>query len=601
MLRSSHPEFAECVEKGIEMKILDSKIRKYPNSMDDIQNSLNADLVMAGTEIQLLLAAHGMMEHMNPDAVAPRLFKDFPHLREYVGPIVLFADKYKGGPFIADFAAFGQQCVNQAERRNVPTLWGDLASLPPGNAWAAIAFLKANLSCKPADVQDGVCRLVVPNVVRGMKTGDKKDVLMRTSNMLALFRRKFEEEISALSHRDKTKLLAHLDSWAAHFVIKNVAKVSFLPEDKQDGNVILEMSSLDQISNAAELLMMHLDSYPRIAGVVMPDLEAERKSAGKKEESARQCQLSDYDAEGNYIGEAKLLMQAGFITGTTLDFTSDQIFEGLIVAKTVTCVVKEVTQTHLTFQPIRKNAIKAHVRRFPHAKVRVLELGKGQPPTYLESWGALDWNLWSPMWAKSARRSEVLIALSTAQGLVRDQHKNIFCPEDYFQLQTAPYRSCIATRPMKKTPEDPSDIIALFPFTTLIAFGKKKQAAWCTTDIPLIAGEEENEDSEFIVLQPLVRVLPDNKLMEPPFIEPFWFVRLTPDAARANLKLGSWEGSVVSTVVLGDLGPKSRPTRFNLPMLTLARDVAEGEELCLLKAQPAKKETATGKPLKLGL
>jgi hypothetical protein len=58
---------------------------------------------------------------------------------------------------------------------------------------------------------------------------------------------------------------------------------------------------------------------------------------------------------------------------------------------------------------------------------------------------------------------------------------------------------------------------------------------------------------------------------------------------------------VVSTVSLGDLDPKSRPTKLKLPMLMLARDIDEGEELCLLKAQLAKKESATGKPLKLGL
>ena len=232
--------------------------------------------------------------------------------------------------------------------------------------------------------------------------------------------------------------------------------------------------------------------------------------------------------------------------------------------------------------------------------MRVLELGKGQPPTYLESWSAVDWNLSSPMWNKSARRSEVLIALSTAQGLVRFQHKNLIRPQDFFQLQLAPCRQCIAKRPMLKTPESPCDIIALFPFTTQISFAKKRQAQWCTTEIPLNAGDEA-EDSEFVVLQPLVRILPDPKLGEAPFIEPFWFVRLTQDPARANLKLSSWEGSVVSTVLLSDLDPKSRATKLKLPMLTLARDVAEGEELCLLKVKVAKEETSTGKPLKLGL
>jgi hypothetical protein len=204
------------------------------------------------------------------------------------------------------------------------------------------------------------------------------------------------------------------------------------------------------------------------------------------------------------------------------------------------------------------------------------------------------------MWNKSARRAEVLIALSTAQGLVRYQYKNLVRPEDYFQLQLAPRRSCIAKRSMQKTPEDPGDVIALFPFTTQISFAKKKQAMWRTTEIPLQAGDEDDENSEFVVLQPLVRILPDPKLMEAPFIEPFWFVRLTQDAARANLKFGSWEGSVVSSLSLADFHPKSRATKLKLPMLTLARDVAEGEELCLLKAQPAKKDPAIGKPLKLG-
>ena len=138
------------------------------------------------------------------------------------------------------------------------------------------------------------------------------------------------------------------------------------------------------------------------------------------------------------------------------------------------------------------------------------------------------------MWNKSARRSEVLIALPTAQGLVRVQYKSLVRPEDYFHLLLAPCRSRIAKRPMQKTPEDPSDIIALFPFTTQMSFAK-----------------------------------------------PFWCGRLAQDAARANLKVGSWEGSVVSTVSLGDLGPKSRATKLKAADAALARDVAEGGGLCL--------------------
>ena len=112
---------------------------------------------------------------------------------------------------------------------------------------------------------------------------------------------------------------------------------------------------------------------------------------------------------------------------------------------------------------------------------------------------------------------------------------------------------------------------------------------------------DEDENSEFVVLQPLVRVLPDPKLNETPFFEPFWFVRLTQDAARANLKVGSWEGSVVSTVSLANVEPLSTPAKFKLPMLTLARDIAEGEELCLLKEQNPKKVPSSGKLLKIGL
>ena len=219
-----------------------------------------------------------------------------------------------------------------------------------------------------------------------MKSGDKKETLLRASGMLGDFRTYHARGLDALSLKDKTKVLAHLDSWAAHFTLKNIAKcASFLPEDKQS-DMLLEMSSFDQISNVAELMMLHSPSYPfhRHNGQ-LPKLQAARMSAGKADESAKNKQIVEYAAQGRCIGEAKLLMQAGFIAGTTFDFTSDQVFGAAVVAKGVSCLVGDLNQSHLTFQPLRKNAIKVHVKDFPHQQVRVLELGKGVPPTYFQS------------------------------------------------------------------------------------------------------------------------------------------------------------------------------------------------------------------------
>ena len=66
--------------------------------------------------------------------------------------------------------------------------------------------------------------------------------------------------------------------------------------------MLLEMSPLDQISNVAELLTLRSDSYPRTATTGMPNLQAERKSAGKVDEAAKNKHLSEHISQGSYIG-----------------------------------------------------------------------------------------------------------------------------------------------------------------------------------------------------------------------------------------------------------------------------------------------------------
>ena len=310
-------------------------------------------------------------------------------------------------------------------------------------------------------------------------------------------------------------------------------------------------------------------------------------------QASKQRRFLDYDSQGKFIGESNMLGQAGFVIGTQFEFTEGQVLNGVIVGKGIQRTVLELDQTSITIQPNRKIAIKMEAKQFPASHVNTLAMGKGQPPTFLETWDVVDWTRTSTVWQKHRLRSEVLIAMSGAHQIARKIYPNMAMPQDFFQLQTAPHRACVAKRNMAV-----SDRIALFPFTHQLNWAKKRVGQWLTTSTGLNgATAADDPDEEYMVLQPTVRIIRDKD--EDAFIEPFWFVTLTVDPAKANVKLSDWEGTLVSSVILPGNSPESSPTRHYLPMMALARDIVEGEQLCVEKPQATKKDGPVLKRLKL--
>ena len=581
------------------MKVLKPTIRDSPDAMTHIQHSLNTDLVQEGHEFQVMADALRLVVQGNGEQQVievltghyPGLAGSAPAVVKFVGTYGRAAERGLEAPFVRRVLdLIKHNVVNPGKRRCAPGFWVQLANMPPGNGFAAVALAEANLLCDGSCIQDLVRQFVSIPQLRKFLTGDGRVRLTALNEQIASFSSALDI-VRDLQPADRTVASALHGAWCVHIEFKQVAHFpSFFPDE--NGRV-LKMTSFNDATSVAEAYA-HIKCKQPLADACPSVLRVDAKSTSKASSPSGSTPppvSSTYSATGAFVGHYQRMWNLGVQPGAVLMCKKDaQCDGGSIIAKNVKLEVA-IADPENNEVVLRTGTEPDGARftwtlqSFPMDVMVCIEL-PGKPPQLLDEWPRMDWPLRSLRYKRSLVRGQVAIALDVLHEL-RSQDTYLQNPEEYFKLRLSPAKRCFAAQELSMDPP-----VVFIPLTVNVAFKKEVNNPWCPTLI------DSCKDGEITVLEPLVRADSEKGAShgsvvastEPLVVEPFWFVRQIVDPKlkdSANMELVQRSVMLVTSSNTSRMGAPDSfsppPTEVQIPTLRQTRVIADNEELLVFR------------------
>ena len=609
MLKAAHPAFAEAVEMGIPMTILDESVRRNPMAMNTIQKSLNITLVQAGTEVQLMAEARALFERVDSGglkegAVIGLLEQDWGHLKEYLHPVAQFVKALRSGPFLADLLCFCQAMVD-SELRFMPSFWQCVAEVPSGLGWASVSLMKTNWTSKGPDKDsNNMCRLVTN--VRALMKPHRTPNVRQLHETLATFRVTHREVLAKLSYDDRIFVLASLDTWAGKFFISTNGKTEVTSWLSMGTRMDLKLV-LSSFQDVALVAHARMEATPSFRNLGIKPTHGDPSLSGVKRsqhlnKGPNPVTGSDYSPDGTFIGQARVLMKAGIMAGTEFILQNSVVTSsGTTIPGFVTCAVESIDQDFVRFKPRRQKAITMKVVEFPHKDARIVYQGKGTPAKF---WSFQDGNGKNTDWVgKVCKQAMFESLLFAAHERFADQVACEAEPEKFFRVQLEPFKGVFAAKDMKVVPEDKKDRIMMVPVSPRFMWRKAQDKISAGSIRTSVTHTTSTHEEEVLCIQPFLKMGAAEG--DTPYVNPCWCLRLAREQEgrlKPNLKVQMMPASIFADVkvppdVLPSYVSKALP-EMEVPVLVLTRDLQEDDELILLETEMAEKEVMDGRSVK---